>query len=214
MYKRQVIDRVSPRSAEFRRLGRQVAALALVRTSQGGRLNVRQKEELRRAIAEAGEALCWNEITVGVDDPVALVSDDLAKITKSGVRVIEKEVEEELKEKKVEMKQLQSVVDKARKLAEAKNPKLPTEISYSHTARAAAQGLVTKTEVVEITALDEATKCADSIEKSFNRWEKLRDQMVEELKRKQAQIEIVHGSVSEFVKSQQGLLYEIMAVLH
>ena len=29
-----------------------------------------------------------------------------------------------------------------------------------------------------------------------------------------AQIEIVRGSISEFVKSQQGLLNEVMAVLH
>lgn len=212
--KAPAIDRPSPRSAEFRRLGRAVAALALIRTSQGGRLNVRQKEELRRALAEAGDVLRWAEITVGMDDPVSIVADDLAKITKSGVRVIEKEVEEELKGKKSEMKQLEGVVAKARKLAEAKNPKLPTEISYAHTARAAAQGLVTKIEVVEITAVDEATSCADSIEKSMNRWENLRVQMVEELQRKQAQLEIVGGSVSEFVKSQHNMLREVMAVLH
>ena len=209
-----MIDRPSPRSAEFRRLGRQVAALALIRSSQGGRLNVRQKEELRRALAEAGDTLRWIEITVGSDDPVSVVADDLTKITRSGVRVIEKEVEEELKDKKSEMKQLQNVVAKARKLAEAKNPKLPTEVTYYHTARAAAQGLITKTEVVVITAPDEATACADSIEKSLNRWENLRDQMVDELQRKQAQLEVVSGSVPEFVKSQRGMLREVMAVLH
>lgn len=212
--KAPVLDRPSPRSAEFRRLGRQVAALALIRTSQGGRLNVRQKEELRRALAETGDVLRWTELTVGSDDPVAVVSDDLTKITKSGVRVIEKEVETELKEKKTEMKRLEAVVAKARKLSEAKNPKLPTEVVYQHTARAAAQGLVTKTETVTITAPEEATACADSIEKSFNRWESLRDQMVDELQRKQAQIEIVRGNVSEFVKSQRNMLNEVMAVLH
>ena len=158
--------------------------------------------------------LRWIDITVGVDDPVAVVADDLTKITKSGVRVIEKEVEDELKAKKSEMKQLEGVVAKARKLAEAKNPKLPTEISYAHTARAAAQGLITKVEVVEVTAPDEATACADSIEKSMTRWENLRDQMVDELQRKQAQLEIVGGSVPEFVRSQHGMLREVMAVLH
>jgi hypothetical protein len=212
--KAPALDRPSPRSAEFRRLGRQVAALALIRTSQGGRLNVRQKEELRRALAEAGEVLLWNELTVGVADPVAVVSDELVRVTKSGVRVIEKEVEVELKEKKSEMKRLEVVVAKARKLAESKNPKLPTEISYSHTARAAAQGLVTKTETVTITAADEAGSCADQIEKSLNRWESLRDQMVDELQRKQAQIEIVQGNVPEFVKSQVRMIKEVMAVLH
>lgn len=209
-----MIDRPSPRSAEFRRLGRQVAALALIRSSQGGRLNVRQKEELRRALTEAGDVLRWSELTVGATDPVAVISDDVAKITKSGVKVIAKEVEVELKEKKGEMKQLEKVVASTRKLAESKNPKLPTEVSYAHTARAAAQGLVTKIEVVTITEIEEAEKCAASIEKSYNRWEKLRDQMVDELQRKQVQLEVVGGSVPEFVKSQQGTLREVMAVLH
>ncbi len=209
-----MIERPSPRSAEFRRLGRQVAALALIRTSQGGRLNVRQKEELRRALAEAGDALRWAEITIGSEDPVAVISDDLTKVTRSGVRVIEREVESELKSKKKEMKQLEAVVAKARKLAEAKNPKLPTEIVYSHTARAAAQGLITKTETVTITAPEEAGSAADSIEKSFNRWEGLRDQMVEELERKQDQLEVVRANLSEFVKAQRTMLREVMAILH
>ena len=50
--------------------------------------------------------------------------------------------------------------------------------------------------------------------RAMNRWENLRVQMVEELQRKQAQLEVVRGSVSEFVKSQQGTLHEVMAVLH
>jgi hypothetical protein len=195
-------------------VGRQVAALALVRTSQGGRLNVRQNEELRRALTEAGDVLRWIEMTVSVSDPVAVVSDDLVKITKSGVKVIEKEIEQELKEKKTEMKRLEAVVAKARKLAEAKDPKLPTDIVYEHTAKAAAQGLITKTETVTVTAPEEATSCADSIEKSMNRWENLRNQMVDGLEKKAAELEIVGGNLSEFVKSQRTVLREVIAVLH
>jgi hypothetical protein len=207
-------ERPSSRSDEYRRLGRQVAAMALVRTSQGGRLNVRQREELRRAIAEAGEALLWDEMAVKGKKPLDTIADDLSKLTKSGIRVIEREVEAELKSKKTELKRLEKTVAEARKLAEAKEDAFPTQISYSHTARAAAQGLVTKTETVEVIGPDEATSCADSIEKSMSRWENLRDQMVDDLQKKQAQITLLGSELADFVKAQRTMIREVIAVLH
>jgi hypothetical protein len=206
--------RPSPRSAEYRRLGEQVAALALTRTTQGGRLNVRQKEELRRALIEAGTALLWNEMALRGAEPFDKIADDLAKLTKSGIRVIEREVQDELKAKKTELKKLQKTVDQARKLADSKDPKLPTEITYVHTARAAAQGLVTKVETVEVTSKDEANSCADSIEKSLGRWENLRDQMVDELKKKEAQLSILGEQVTDFVQAQRSMIKEVVAILH
>jgi hypothetical protein len=207
-------ERPSARSAEYRRLGQQVADLALTRTTQGGRLNVRQREELRRALIEAGTALLWNEMALKGENPIDAIADDLAKLTKSGVRVIEREVESELKAKRTELSRLQKVADQARKLAHAKDPKLPTEITYFHTARAAAQGLITKSETVEITSKDEAESCADSIEKSLGRWENLRDQMVEELKKKNVQLSALSDSIADFVQAQRSLIKEVVAILH
>ena len=206
--------RPSARSDDYRRLGRQVAAIALIRTGQGGRLNVRQKEELRRALLEAGEALLWDEMAVKGKNPLDAIADDLGKLTKSGIRVIEREVEADLKDKKSEMKRLVKVVEGARKLAEAKDDAFPTDISYSHTARAAAQGLVTKIETVEVTTQDEATSCADSIEKSMNRWEGLKDQMIDELQKKQALLTKLRGELPDFVKAQRTMLREVVAILH
>ncbi len=207
-------ERPSARSDDYRRLGRQVAAIALIRTGQGGRLNVRQKEELRRALLEAGEALLWDEMAVKGKNPLDAIADDLGKLTKSGIRVIEREVEADLKDKKSEMKRLVKVVEGARKLAEAKDDAFPTDISYSHTARAAAQGLVTKIETVEVTTQDEATSCADSIEKSMNRWEGLKDQMIDELQKKQALLTKLRGELPDFVKAQRTMLREVVAILH
>ena len=195
-------------------MGRQVAALALTRISQDGRLNVRQTDQLRRALAEAGDVLLWTEMTVNSADPVAFVSDELAKITKAGVKVIEKEIEEELKEKKTEITRLEEVVAKVRKLAEAKNPKLPVDILYDHTARAAAQGLITKTETVTVTTPEEATSCGNSIEKSMNRWTNLRDQMVAGLEEKEEQLEVVRVTLADFVAEQRPMVLAVIAVLH
>lgn len=191
-----------------------MADLALTRTTQGGRLNVRQREELRRALIEAGTALLWNEMALKGDKPLDAIAEDLAKLTKSGVRVIEREIENELKTKRAELKQLQKVVDQARKLAQAKDPKLPKEITYYHTARAAAQGLITKTEVVEVTTKDEADSCADSIEKSLGRWENLRDQMVDDLKKKNTRLAQLDETIPDFVRAQRSLLKEVVAILH
>ncbi len=191
-----------------------MADLALTRTTQGGRLNVRQRESLRRALIEAGTALLWNEMALRGENSLDVIADDLAKLTKSGVRVIEREIEDELKMKRSELKQLQKVADQARKVAEAKDPKLPTEITYLHTARAAAQGLITKEVVVEVTTKDEAQSCADGIEKSLGRWENLRDQMVDELKKKNAQLSTLNDSIADFVQAQRSLIREVVAILH
>jgi hypothetical protein len=207
-------ERPSSRSDDYRRLGRQVAAIALVRTGQGGRLNVRQKEELRRALAEAGEALLWDEMAIKGKNPLDSIADDLSKLTKSGIRVIEREVETELKGKKTEIKRLEKAVAEARKLSEGKPDAFPMQFSYTHTARAAAQGLITKIEIVEFAAPDEASSCADSIEKSLSRWESLRDQMIDELQKKQSQLGKLHTGLPDFVKAQRTMIREVIAVLH
>mgnify|MGYP002623598186 FL=1 len=146
--------------------------------------------------------------------PLEAIADDLAKLAKSGIRVIEREVETELKAKKTEIKRLEKAVAEARKLAESKEEDFPMHFSYAHTARAAAQGLVTKVETVEFTTPDEANSCADSIEKSLSRWESLRDQMVDELQKKQSQIGVLRNGLADFVKAQRTMIREVIAVLH
>jgi paraquat-inducible protein B len=205
--------KVTLRSAEMRRIARQVTSLALVRIKQGGRLNVRQREDLRRALAEAGENLGWGVTAAHSDDPVAAVNKTVKRMVRSGARSLKREVADDLTEKKREEKQLEKVIADIRALAADSSVEYPVEVSYSHTARDAASGLVTKTETLVFEDADEALQAAKKIEKRMGRWSKLRTQMVEDLKQRQKRVGEVTGNLSEFVESSRPLLRDIIVTL-
>ena len=52
--------RLTLNSSAVKEIARALTTLGLVHVEQDGILNVRQREELRRALAEAGEALAWD----------------------------------------------------------------------------------------------------------------------------------------------------------
>lgn len=197
----------------MRNVARQVTALALVRLKQGGRLNVRQREDLRRALARAGEEMGWSQTAAHSDDPVAAVSKTVRRMLKSGARTLKQEVADDLSEKRKEEARLKKVIAEIREIAEDESVEYPVEISYSHTARDAARGLVTKTETLTCEDAKEALKAAKSIEKRMGRWAKLREQMLDELKQRQKRVGEVTSNLSEFLESSQGLLSEVIVTL-
>lgn len=197
----------------MRRIAREVTSLALVRLKQGGRLNVRQREDLRRALASAGEQLEWGMTAAHSDDPVAAVTSTVKRLVRSGARSLKREVAEDLTEKKREEKQLEKVIEQIRSLAADSSVEYPVEISYTHTARDAASGLVTKTETLIFENADEALQAAKKIEKRMGRWSKLRTQMLDDLKQRQKRVGDVTSNLSEFVDSSRGLLRDIIVTL-
>lgn len=201
------------RSAEIREIAREVAALALLRGKQGGRLNIRQRESLRRALAAAGEKMGWSATVANSDDPVGEVADTVKKIVRSGARSLKREVADELASKKREGARLENVVEMAHELAADPSVDFPTEITYSHTALDAAEGLVTKTETVTVSDAGEALEAAKKIEQRMGRWGKLKVQMLEELKDRQKRLGTLTSELSDFVESSQGILKEIILTL-
>lgn len=197
----------------MRQIARQVTALAVLRLKQGGRLNVRQREDLRRALAEAGERMQWSMTAATSEDPVAAVSKSVKKMVRSGARSLKREVADDLTEKKREEARLEKVIEKIREIADDEDMVYPVEISYSHTARDATRGLVTKTETLSFEDAKEARQAAKTIEKRMGRWSKLRDQMLDELKQRQKRVAEVTGNLSEFMDSSQGLLRDVIVTL-
>lgn len=213
--RKKKLDRgnISFRSAEVREIGRSLATLGLVRIKKGDRLNVRRRENLRRALAEAGEPLRWSEMAAMSEDPVAVASGDVKKMVRSGARSIEKTVSDELTEKKAEVKRLKKVIDSLRDLAEDSKVEFPTEVTYSRTAKSAGDGFVMKTETLVLNDSEEALKAARRIEKSLPNWTKIRDEMIEDLKRKQDRIKSLTGNLPDLVESWQGLLKEVLVTM-
>lgn len=190
-----------------------MAAIALARIKQQGRLKVRQKEQLRRAIARAGETLGWAATAPFKSDPVAELSREVGKLVKRGARRMKRNIRQELEEKESEIKELEKVVKQVEKLADDPDS-LPTEITYQHTARHASQGLVTKTETLELEDEEAARKAAKKMNKRIKRWTKYRDQMLEELEQERQYLRDTTKNLSEFVDTSRPVLGEVLATMH
>ncbi len=82
-----------------------------------------------------------------------------------------------------------------------------------HTARGASQELVTQTETITVANAQEAQGVADKIGKSTPNWDKLREQMIVELKQEQRRLDKIVRTTSDFVESLQGLLRDVIVTL-
>lgn len=198
---------------EVLELGRKVALLALERTRQDGSLNVRQRDQLRRALAQAAEARGWVLIPDGTADRVTRATQDLAMLAEAGALALMSDLGEEVAAKNDELNRLREVAQAVQSMAASERTSYPAEIEYSHTARQGSQNLVTKTETLTLSDSAEAQDAAASLERKMEGWAKLRDQMLEELARREHQIEQTRRSLSGFVEASRSLVGEVLAVL-
>jgi hypothetical protein len=203
-------DRNDPGALE---LGRVVAALARDRLLQNGNLNVRQRDQLRRALLRGGEARAWALIPGTPSDRVTKAAQDLAALAEAGALSMKKDVAAEIAAKNGEMQQLEEVARAVQEMAASGKTVYPTEIEYSHTARQGSQSLVTKTDALRLGDTAEAESAAATLERRMGEWARLRDQMLEELAHRQHQIEETRQSLSGFVDASRTLLGEVFEVL-
>jgi hypothetical protein len=208
-YKRDV----SFRTAEIREIGESLASLGLVRIRKGEALNVRRRESLRRALAEAGAPLRWSEVAALSDDPVAVAAGDVKKLVRSGAAALERTVSDELADKKAEAKRLMKIVEGLRELAEDPDVEYPTEFTYTRTARGSGEGFVMKTETLTLADSEEVLRAARKIEKSLPNWAKQRDEVMDDLRKKQETIKTLTGNLSDLVESWRGVLQEVLVTM-
>ena len=110
--------RLTLSSSAVKDIARALTTLGLVHVEQDGVLNVRQSEELRRALAEAGEALAWDVKSATSANPMPDVVKDLKKLVKAGAKTLKAEVAAELKKKSSEERKLEKTVEVLTKLTE------------------------------------------------------------------------------------------------
>lgn len=205
--------KVSFRTNEVREIGRSLATLGLVKIKKGDRLNVRRRESLRRALAEAGEPLRWSEVAALSPNPVDVAAGDVKKLVRSGARSINRTVLDELADKKAEVRRLKKLIKDLEKLAEDKGTEYPVEIEYTRTAKSPGAGFTEKVETLELESAEDAVKAAKKIEKSLPNWTKARDEVIDELKRKQDTIKELTGNLSDLVDSWRGVLKEVLVTM-
>jgi hypothetical protein len=187
-----------------------LASLAIAWMKQDGRLRVRQYEELRRALAKVAEFRGW--AATGAD-PVAPAIKDVKSLTKAGSQFIAQELVEELADKKTEVSRLREVADSFHELADTAEWGGPVEVSYSHTAREG-DGLATRTQTLTLVDAGEAKEAAATIEKKLDTWEKLRSQMLEDLKQQQHQLTEMEDSIPAFAEASRATVGDVLAILH
>lgn len=191
-------------------ISRELATLALAWVKQDRQLRVRQREQLRRALGAAARILSWEAIG---DDELEIATRDIAKLARSGTRSIRREIERETENKRKETVRLRAAVRALREAAEKPEAAYPIEFSYSHTARSPSRGLVTKTEPLTLVDAQEAMAAADTVERRSEAWDKLRSEMVEELKLREQRWVELSSSLSSFAESSRGMVQEVLAVL-
>ncbi len=202
--------RLTLSSSAVKDIARALTTLGLVHVEQDGLLNVRQTEELRRALAEAGEALAWDVKSATSANPMPDVVKDLKKLLKAGAKTLKAEVAAELKKKNSEERKLEKTVEVLTTLSEKSEKAFPAEISYSHTARDITQGFFTKTEEVVLEDVSQTKETLATVEKSLNRWGKLRVQMHEELQQTDKRLKVLVSDLEPFVISSRRLIDELL----
>jgi len=190
-----------------------LASLGLVRIDQGSALNVRRSDLLRRALAEAGQPLRWADVAAHSDDPVGVAAKDVKKLVRSGAISLGRSVSEELVEKEHQYVRLTELVTTLDDLAEDPKGEYPAEVTYTRTARSPGEGFVVKTETLLLNDSVEAARAARKIEKSLPSWARLRDEVSDDLRRKQDTLKELSGSLSDLVESWRGVLQEVLVTM-
>ncbi len=195
-------------------VSRKLASLALAKYEQKGRFRVRQREQFRRALLTAGEALGWELLIVGEQSPVEKASEDLAKLTRKGTRSLIRDLTDEITAKRTEVPRLRATAKSMQKLAEDRSTEYPVEITYLRSAKDAVEGFVTKTETLVLNDAGEAEAAATKMENKIDSWARIREDMLEDLKQQRSQLEEMSGTLSEFVRASKPMLREVLAIVH
>ncbi|MEK9502705.1 hypothetical protein [Gaopeijia maritima] len=192
---------------------RTIASLALQHLRQDGTLRVRQRDQLHRALATAAEALDWTLIPGDGAQRLQAAAQDMQRLTRAGADALERDFAERLDAKKAETKTLRKVMGSVRALADDDDTSFPAEISYAHTARNGSHGLYTKVETLTVRDASEVEGAAAALEKNLDKFDKLRTEMLAEMKLEKRQIEEMRKTVASFVGASNSIVDDVLAAL-
>lgn len=192
-------------------ISRKLASLALSWFERGERLLVREREEMRRGVAAAAEPLGWK--TLGADR-LETSHKDVLRLTRNGERALRRDLQAEIAAKEIESAELEKGLRAVTKQVERHGFDDPLEFTYTLTAKRHPRGLVTKTETVLFHDAAEATKAIEAIESRLDVSDRLRQEMLDELRKREAKLDEARRRLSEFVNSHTSLLSHVLATLH
>ena len=204
-------EAVSTGSPELEEAARTVALLVMDKVRDDGTLGVRQRQQLRRALLVASEELDWASLRSSQEDRVAGARKDVEELVILGIKGLEREVANVLDEKRGEKARLQEVVASIRTLADDPETTFPVTMEYSHTGRDGSRSVATKSATLVVNDAKEAVAAADALERKLEGYEKLRVQMVEELKERTRMLREMKKDLSQVTPAFQGMMVEVLA---
>lgn len=197
----------------MRGISRRLGALAVAQYRQAGDFRVRQQEQLRRAIRAAGEAMRWELLAGAEPAGTREIKADFRRLTQAGMRLLERDLEAEIAEKREEIRQLRKIVDALAKLASDDDAQFPAQVEYQYTARQGKDDLVTRTDELVLEDRGQAAKAAEQLEKRLDRLGVLRDEMIDKLKKRQRALADARLELPSFVRDADPLVDEVLATL-
>ncbi len=201
---------VGPRSREARPTALKLASLALEWMEQARQLNVRQREELRRALAHAASFRGWLGRS---DDTVQAALKDVSALARAGSKHMADEVERELAEKKTESRRLEKALAAVVRQVDEGSWDEPVEITVAYSCREGSR-YATHEETLTLQNEDEAREAAQLLEKKVVSSEKIRLLMIQELKLRRQRLREMHEAIGDFAEDATKLVREVLAVMY
>jgi hypothetical protein len=197
---------------ELTEAARALASLAFDRWLQDGSLGLRQREQLRRALATAGQALGWESMPGTRAERTEAAIQDVARLADVGMNLLDQDLEELLAGKRREIQRIRNVAASVHDLATDSTVSYPTEVEYSHTVRNAGGELVTRISTLTLKDPAAALSAAATLENRLDGLAKLRDQMLEDLRQRRRQIKVMRHGLPGFADSSRRVVGELLAL--
>jgi hypothetical protein len=187
--------------------------LAVVCHKQDGEFRIRQRENLRRALQTAAEALSWDALASSHEAPIEEITADVRWMTDAGIGAIERDLDSEIREKKQEVRRLKRTIVVLTELATQDGSAFPTEVAYQYTSTQGQGEYVTKEQELLLEDPDSAVKAASTLENRLDRLRRLRDEMVEGLKHRRRTVDKARSELARFVRDTRPIVREVLATL-
>lgn len=141
------------------------------------------------------------------------MAQDVHRLTGAGVRALERDLDDEIAEKRREVKRLERTIEALTSLAAEKEAAFPSEVIYTYTGTRGRGVYITKVEELLVEDSEGAARAAAKLEKGLARFGRRRDAMVEELKQRRVAVRDAKNDLGDFVRGTHNIVGEVLATL-
>lgn len=129
----------------------------------------------------------------------------------NGIQQLRRSVDEELELWRGLTTRLKKLTARLTKLAEDPDA-FPLELEYEYPGRGEGDEYPLKSETLSLETREDALKAAQKLERSLPRWDKLRREALDGLRRRRDTIDAMGDDLAEVVSGWQGLMRDVVQI--